>query len=184
MNKDNLIENYAVALFNNAMVDNIQDKIFEEITAINRIITDNFDIREFLFSPIVNKIDKINVVNSLVKNTKFNKIVNNFLLLLIKNSRTHILSNIVDAYNTLLYESKNIKIVQVISANKLQPKEQEWIKSRIEKELNQKTEILFDIDSTIIGGIVIKYDSMLQDYSIKGSLEKIAKSLKKVRIAA
>ena len=182
MNKDNLIENYAVALFNNAMVDNIQDKIFEEITAINRIITDNFDITEFLFSPIVNKIDKINVVNSLVKNTKFNKIVNNFLLLLIKNSRTHILSNIVDAYNTLLYESKNIKIVQVISANKLQPKEQEWIKSRIEKELNQKTEILFDIDSTIIGGIVIKYDSMLQDYSIKGSLEKIAKSLKKVRL--
>lgn len=184
MNKDNLIENYAVALFNNAMVDNIQDKIFEEITAINRIITDNFDIREFLFSPIVNKDDKINVVNSLVKNTKFNKIVNNFLLLLVKNSRTAILSNIVDAYNTLLYESKNIKIVQVISANKLQPKEQEWIKSRIEKELNQKTEILFDIDSTIIGGIVIKYDSMLQDYSIKGSLEKITKALKKVRVAA
>ncbi|MCC8406681.1 MAG: F0F1 ATP synthase subunit delta [Rickettsia endosymbiont of Sceptobius lativentris] len=184
MNKDNLIENYAVALFNNAMVDNIQDKIFEEITAINRIITDNFDMREFLFSPIVNKNDKINVVNSLVKNTKFNKIVNNFLLLLVKNSRTAILSNIVDAYNTLLYESKNIKIVQVISANKLQPKEQEWIKSRIEKELNQKTEILFDIDSTIIGGIVIKYDSMLQDYSIKGSLEKITKALKKVRIVA
>ncbi len=184
MNKDNLIENYAVALFNNAMVDNIQDKIFEEITAINRIITDNFDIREFLFSPIVNKDDKINVVNSLVKNTKFNKIVNNFLLLLVKNSRTAILSNIVDAYNTLLYESKNIKIVQVISANKLQPKEQEWIKSRIEKELNQKTEIIFNIDSTIIGGIVIKYDSMLQDYSIKGSLEKITKALKKVRVAA
>lgn len=184
MNKDNLIENYAVALFNNAMVDNIQDKIFEEITAINRIIIDNCDIREFLFSPIVNKDDKINVVNSLVKSTKFNKIVNNFLLLLVKNSRTAILSNIVDAYNTLLYESKNIKIVQVISANKLQPKEQEWIKSRIEKELNQKTEILFDIDSTIVGGIVIKYDSMLQDYSIKGSLEKITKALKKVRIAA
>lgn len=182
MNKDNLIENYAVALFNNAMVDNIQDKIFEEITAINRIITDNFDIREFLFSPIVNKNDKINAVNLLAKNIKISTIVQNFLLLLVKNSRTAILSNIVDVYNTLLYESKNIKIVQVISANKLQPKEQEWIKSRIEKELNQKTEILFDIDSTIIGGIVVKYDSMLQDYSIKGSLEKIAKILRKVRV--
>ena len=180
MNKGNLIENYAVALFNNAMIDNIQDKIFEEITSINRIITDNFDIREFLFSPIVNKNDKMNAVNSLAKNIKISTIVQNFLLLLVKNSRTAILSNIVDAYNTLLYESKNIKIVQVISANKLQPKEQEWIKSRVEKELNQKTEILFDIDSTIIGGIVIKYDSMLQDYSIKGSLDKITKALKKL----
>ncbi|MCZ6903454.1 MAG: ATP synthase F1 subunit delta, partial [Rickettsia endosymbiont of Ixodes persulcatus] len=180
MNKNNLIGNYAIALFNNAMVDNIQDKVFEEITSINSIITDNFDIREFLFSPIVNKNDKINAVNSLAKNTNINTIVHNFLLLLIKNSRMTILSDIVGVFNKLLYESKNIKIVQVISANKLQPKEQEWIKSHIEKELNQKTEILFDIDSTIIGGIVIKYDSMLQDYSIKGSLDKITKALKKV----
>ena len=182
MNKDSLVENYAVALFNNAKSDNIQDKIFEEITLVNRIIEDSFEIKEFLFSPIVNKNDKINVVNSLVKNIKFNKIVNNFLLLLIKNSRTTILSNIVKAYNKLLYESRNIKIVQVISANKLQPKEQEWIKSKIEKELGRKIEAVFDMDQTIIGGIVIKYDSMLQDYSIKGSLEKIAKSLKKVRV--
>jgi len=184
MVQNNLVQNYAVALFNNAKSDNIQDKIFEEITIVNSIIEDNFEIKEFLFSPIVNKNDKINVVNSLVKNTKFNKIVNNFLLLLIKNSRTTILSNIVGMFNKLLYESRNIKIVQVISANKLQPKEQEWIKSHIEKELNQKTEILFDIDSTIIGGIVIKYDSMLQDYSIKGSLDKIAKTLKNTKVAA
>lgn len=184
MNKDSLIENYAVALFNNAMVDNIQDKIFEEITLVNRIIEDNFDIKEFLSSPIVNKNNKINVVNSLVKNIKFNKIVNNFLLLLIKNSRTTILSNIVKAYNKLLYESRNIKIIQVISANELQPKEQEWIKSKIEKELDRKIEAVFNIDHTIIGGIVIKYDSMLQDYSIKGSLEKIAKTLKNTKVAA
>ncbi|WP_347939100.1 ATP synthase F1 subunit delta [Rickettsia oklahomensis] len=182
MNKNNLIGNYAIALFNNAMVDSIQDKVFEEITFINSIITDHFDIRECLFSPIVNRNDKINVVNSLVKNTKIHTIVHNFLLLLIKNSRITILSDIVSIFNKLLYESKNIKIVQVISANKLQPKEQEWIKSHIEKELDQKTEILFAIDNTIIGGIVIKYDSMLQDYSIKGSLDKIMKVLKKVNI--
>ncbi|ABV73940.1 F0F1 ATP synthase subunit delta [Rickettsia canadensis str. McKiel] len=182
MNKNNLIGNYTIALFNNAMVDNIQDKVFEEITSINSIITDNVDIREFLFSPIVNKNDKIKAINSLAKNTKINTIVYNFLLLLIKNFRMTILSDIISVFNKLLCESKNIKIVQVISANKLKPKEQEWIKSHIEKELNQKTEILFDIDSNIIGGIVIKYDSMLQDYSIKGSLDKITKVLKKVNI--
>ncbi|AAU04247.1 ATP synthase F1 subunit delta [Rickettsia typhi] len=182
MNKDNLIQNYAVALFNNALLDNIQVTIFEEITLLNRIIEDSFDIKEFLISPIVNKIDKINVINSLIKNTKLNKIVNNFLLLLIKNSRTHILSNIVEAYNKLLYESRNIKIVQVISSNQLQPREQEWIQYRIEKELQQKTALFFDIDNTIIGGIVIKYDNVLRDYSIKGSLEKIAKCLKNVKV--
>lgn len=183
MNKDNLVQNYAIALFNNAKSDNIQDKILEEITLVNSIIKDNFEVKEFLSSPIVNKIDKVGLINSLVKNTKISKVTENFLLLLIKNSCMSILPNIIEEYNRLLYESNNIKIVQVISASELQPVEQEWVKSNIEKELKQETKISFEIDPTIIGGIIIKYDSMLEDYSIKGSLDKIAQTLQKVKIA-
>ena len=184
MNKDNLVQNYAIALFNNAKSDNIQDKILEEVTNVNHIIEDNFEIKEFVSSPIVNKVDKIELISSLVENIKISKVTQNFLLLLIKNSRTTILSDIVEEYNKLLYESNNIKIVQVISASELQPVEQEWVKSNMEKELKQETKINFEIDPTIIGGIIVKYDSMLEDYSIKGSLDKIAKTLQKVKIAA
>lgn len=183
MNK-NLIGNYAVALFNNAEIENITGKILEEITLISGIIENNDRIKEFLFSPIVSKEDKIKLVNLLVENTKISKILQNFLLLLVQNFRMSILPNIVEEYNKLLYKSKNIKIVQVISASELKPKEQEWVKLTIEKELKQEAKIDFEIDPTIIGGIVIKYDSILQDYSIKGSLDRIAKTLKDTRIAA
>jgi len=179
-----LIGNYAVALFNNAKFDNTQDKVFEEITFVSSIIKDNPKIKELLSSQVVNKADKIELINSLIKNIKISKIIQNFLLLLIKNSRTAILPSIIDEYNKLLYESKNIKMVQVISASELKPIEQEWIKSRIEKELNQKIAVILNIDPTIIGGIIIKYDSMLEDYSIKGSLDKIAKTLKNTKVAA
>ncbi|MGX6960327.1 MAG: ATP synthase F1 subunit delta [Rickettsia endosymbiont of Pentastiridius leporinus] len=184
MTQNNLIENYAVALFNNAKIDNIVDKIFDEITLVNSFIEDNFKIKEFLFSPVIDKTDKIKLINSLVKSIKISTMLQNFLLLLIKNSRTNILSDIVEAYNRLLCKSKNIKIVQIVSASKLQPKEQEWIKASLEKELKQETKINFEVDPTIIGGIIIKYDSILQDYSIKNSLAKIATTLKSVRVAA
>ena len=183
MKKDHLIQNYTIALFNNARIDNIEDKIFEEITTISYIIKNSFKIKEFLSSPIVNKIDKMQQVNSFVKATRASKIVQNFLLLLVKNSRISILPQIVEAYKKSLYESKNIKIVQVISASKLQPQEQRWIKSKIEGQLKQEVELIFDIDPTIIGGVVIKYDNVLQDYSIKGSLNTIVKILKNVKIA-
>ncbi|ARD85948.1 F0F1 ATP synthase subunit delta [Rickettsia bellii] len=182
MNKDILTQNYAVALFDNAKSDNAQDKILEEVNLVTSIIEDNIEVKELLSSPIVNKVDKIGVINSLVKNIKISKIMQNFLLLLIKNSRTSILADIANTYSKLLYESKNIKIVQVISANKLKPTEQEWVKTNIEKELKQETKINFEIDPTIMGGIVIKYDSILQDYSIKGSLDKIAKALQSVNV--
>jgi len=184
MNKDSLIQNYAIALFNNAEISNIQDKILEEITFISNIIESNAKIKELLSSPIVNKADKKELINSLVKNIKVSEITQNFLLLLIKNSRTRILPNIVEFYNKLLNESKNIKIVQVISASELKPTEQKWVKSNIEKELNQEVEINFELDPAIIGGIMIKYDSILQDYSIKGSLDKIARTIKSAKIAA
>ncbi|HJD55238.1 MAG TPA: F0F1 ATP synthase subunit delta [Rickettsia endosymbiont of Pyrocoelia pectoralis] len=184
MNKNNLTQNYAIALFNNAEIDNITDKIFDEITLVNSLIEDNPEIKEFLSSPIIDKINKVELVDSLVKSIKISTMLQNFLLLLIKNSRTNILSDIVEAYNKLLYESKNIKIVKVISASKLQSKEQEWIKAAIEKELKQETEINFEIDPSIMGGIIIKYDSILQDYSIKNSLAKIAATLKSVRVVA
>lgn len=184
MNKDILTQNYAVALFNNAKFDNTQDKILEEINLVMSIIENNIELKELLSSPIVNQVDKIGMINSLVKNIKISKIMQNFLLLLIKNSRTSILADIASIYSKLLYESKNMKIVQVISASKLQQKEQEWVKINMEQELKQETKISFEIDPTIIGGIVIKYDSILQDYSIKGSLDKIARTLQKVRVAA
>ncbi|XVN41558.1 MAG: ATP synthase F1 subunit delta [Rickettsia endosymbiont of Argas persicus] len=182
MAQNNLIQNYAVALFNNAEKGEVKDKIFEEIVLVSQLINNNFEIKEFLSSPVVDKVNKISVINSLAKNIKISEITQNFLLLLIKNSRTSILSDIIENYGRLLYESKNIKIVQVISASRLESQEQEWIKTNIEKELKQETKIDFEIDPTIIGGIIIKYDSILQDYSIKGSLGKIAKTLKGVRV--
>lgn len=181
MTREKLIKNYAFALFNNGQNNNSEEEIFEQIKVINQAINDNIDIKKVMSSPIIHKLHKINAITLLAKTLKINNMVQNFLLLLIKNSRMSILSEIVKAYHQLLDESKNIKKVQVTSVKLLQSQEQDWLKNYIEEQLKQKAEIIFTLDPTIIGGVVIKYDSILQDYSVKGSLETIAKTLKITR---
>ncbi|WP_342270167.1 ATP synthase F1 subunit delta [Rickettsia endosymbiont of Orchestes rusci] len=182
MTREKLIKNYAAALFNNGRDNNTWEEIFEQIKVINQAIDDNIDIKKVMCSPIIHKLHKIKAIKLLAKTFKIDNMVQNFLLLLIKNSRMSILSEIVKAYHQLLDESKNIKKVQVTSVKLLQSQEQDWLKNYIEEELKQKAEIIFTLDPAIIGGVVIKYDSILQDYSIQGSLDKIAKTLKAARV--
>lgn len=181
MTREKLSKNYAAALFNNGRDNNTEGEIFEQIKVINQAIDDNINIKKVMCSPIIHKLHKINAIKLLAKTLKINNMVQNFLLLLIENSRMSILEEIVKIYHQLLDESKNIKAVQVISAKILKSQEQDWLKDYIEEELKQKAEVVFTLDPTIIGGVVIKYDSILQDYSIKGSLEMIAKTLKTAR---
>jgi F-type H+-transporting ATPase subunit delta len=178
MTQENLIKNYAAALFNNAQDSKIANDILKQVTAMSQAIDGNIGGRKTLLSPIIHKSDKVQIINSLIKILEINQVVQNFLLLLVKNSRMSILPAIIKAYNELLYESQNRKIVQVISAKTLEEKEQEWVKHRVETELKQKAEIAYKVDKAIIGGIIIKYDSMLQDYSIKGAITKISRILK------
>ncbi|MFY9589364.1 ATP synthase F1 subunit delta [Rickettsia endosymbiont of Halotydeus destructor] len=181
MTQKNLSKNYAFALFNNGKDNNSEEEIYEQIKVINQAINDNIDIKKVMSSPIIHKLHKIKAIQLLAKTFKINNIVQNFLLLLIKNSRMSILEEIVKIYHQLLDESKNIKAVEVISAKILKSQEQDWAQKYIEEILKQKIDIHFTLEPSIIGGLVIKYDSILQDYSIKGSLEKIAKTLKTTR---
>ena len=45
----------------------------------------------------------------------------------------------------------------------------------LEMEIGLKINLQTDIDPSLIGGVIIKYDSNLIDYSIQGALTKIKK---------
>jgi F-type H+-transporting ATPase subunit delta len=90
------------------------------------------------------------------------------------------LYKIVNCYEQFLDDNKNIKIVKVTSSKILEKEDRKMIKQYLETELlNQKIEIKFDDDSSIIGGILVQYDNNILDLSIAGALKKIEDVTKK-----
>lgn len=177
-----LVRNYTSALFANALSNALEDRIFEQITIITKIITENPKVKNIIFSPIVREADKLKIIGVIEKTLDIEHILKRFLVILLKHSRAAILPDIVSLYQLLLNNNKNIKMVNITSAKILRPEEKQWIKQYLEDDLQQKVAIKYSENPLIIGGIIIKYDSVIRDCSIIGALEKIKKTLKTVKI--
>lgn len=185
MINQNLVKNYAFALFSLAKEAEAEEKILEQLSIINEAIFNNnswLEIKEILCSPIVNNNSKIQTIESIIKKFNLHNLVENFLLLLIKNSRMAILPFVIPCYFQLLEKSKNIKMVMVTSAKILPTEEKAWVKNYLEEDLKQEVTINFNHDESIIGGLILQYGSIVEDYSIAGTLEKIGKTLRNTKV--
>jgi F-type H+-transporting ATPase subunit delta len=73
-------------------------------------------------------------------------------------------------------------MVKITSSRALDPQEKEWIKNYLENDLEQKVIIEYSDDKSIIGGLIIRYDSIIRDYSISGALRKVRGIMQNTRV--
>lgn len=168
-----LIKNYSVALFENAINLGIEEKIFQQSFVLNQIISNNLPLKDLLRSPIVSKQDKMRLITCITEFLKADDILKRFVALLIKNSRITSLDEIVSYYKTLFDERKGIKRVRVTSSKELLSGEQNLIIKTLEHDLKSVVDVEFNYNPHIIGGYLIEYDSRLFDCSIAGVLQNI-----------
>jgi F-type H+-transporting ATPase subunit delta len=170
-----IVKNYSHALFANAQIISKESKVLEQVTFFANLMQESLIVHNAFCSPIVEKEIKIKLVGLVADKYKFESVSRQFLYVLIKNARFLILPQIVDAFEKLIATDKGIKSVELLSAFKLSTKDIEVIREFIEAELGQQVALVMNTDPSLIGGVVIKYDSNLIDCSVQGALNKIEK---------
>ena len=88
MINQNLVKNYATALFSWAKDVGAENKVLDQLTIMSEAIFGDPAIKETLCSPIVNNNFKIKTIESVTKKFNLHNLVGDFLLLLIKNSQS------------------------------------------------------------------------------------------------
>lgn len=101
----------------------------------------------------------------------------NFLALLLRNGRLLFVADIAMYFSHLVDELRSLLSLTVVSAFPLSDPEKEEIISRIQAEHGSLATIAWEIDPLLIGGLLIKSGDLILDNSIKGSLDKMRKSL-------
>jgi F-type H+-transporting ATPase subunit delta len=170
-----IVKTYSASLFSQAYKNKKEKDVFKDIKLLNIIMKKSVPVKEVMLSPVVSKTDKIRLVDIIAGENKFQELSKRFFFVLIKNARVNILPNIIEEFELLQNESNNIKSVEVYAAGKLDKEEIKYIISKIESRLPAKIEIKSKIDQSLLGGVVIKYDNNLIDYSVKGALHKMHK---------
>lgn len=177
INDIKIIKNYAVALFETLVSENKKEDVLNQLKEIDTLMNKEEGLNVIMRSPIIKKSDKIHIIQIITKHFKVEKNLQNFLVILVKNSRMGIFSQLVEFYAELLMDSQNIKVVKVTSSKTLSIPSQKEIKNYLEGELKKKVSISFTSDESIVGGIIVRYGSNMIDLSVAGVLERMKKMM-------
>ena len=166
-----IAQNYASALLSLAIDDNKVILYQEEVKELRKIIRDNPDFLLLIESRFLSVKEREDNAEKLLSN--FSTDVVNFIKIIIKHNRVNYLVDILDAFNSLCNENRDIVEGLIYSAFPLEEKTLLKIKKKISEIENHEVDLIPRIDPSLIGGVKVVINSHVYDGSIKNQLEKM-----------
>ena len=168
---------YARALFDFSVEKNIMHQITADFQNLDIFLNETVELTEYFNNPIVSKEAKREVLTKTLK-SQINTETFKFLMILVTRDRINLLSSIIARYLELVYETASIKMIEVSTAFAFTNLQKNTLIKKL-KELTNAREIrlVISVDSSLIGGFLIKTESKVIDFTIKNQLQKLAKHL-------
>jgi F-type H+-transporting ATPase subunit delta len=118
------------------------------------------------------------VMAGMISSMGVDKVMGNFLNLLVQKTRAEILPEIAEEFKIMVDDEKNISHGSVISAVELSDELQAKVQATLEKLTGKKVELTTSVDPSIIGGVIAKVGDLVLDGSIKAQLAGLKDSIK------
>lgn len=167
---------YASALFELCCENDCLSEVYDEMGQVNEIFNDNEEFVKLLSSPLVKDEDKHEILDKTF-NGKTSDLFYDFLCVLADKGRINAFSGIYTEFRDMYNEEMNILEVKVTTSEQMS----EDIKKKLVDKLSSVTgkSILLDekIDNSLLGGIIVRYDNVEIDSSVKGKLDKLKKQI-------
>lgn len=168
---------YARALFDFSVERNIMHQITADFQNLNTFLSESDELVKYLNSPIVSQVAKKEILEKTIK-SQVNTETFKFLMVLVERDRVSLLLAIISNYLDLVYKTASVKIIEVSTATEFSDSQKEALIQKL-KELTKAREIRLTItvDSSLIGGFLVKTESKILDFTIKNQLIRLAKHL-------
>jgi len=170
---------YAKALLETAKEINIADQIYNDLETIADVFKNSQDFKIIMVGALIGKSEKKGIIAILAEKYKFNRIVVNFLNMLIDRSKIKFLPVIFDKYSSLYKEDKGIISATIISAVKLDQTILSNIKSKLSLKLNKQLELSEKVNPEILGGVIIKTEGVTFNSSLRMKLNNLKENILK-----
>lgn len=173
---------YGQALYELAVEENRVKDLLEEVKTLKTAFSDGEEFLEFIKHPQITKEEKESVLEASLKGNVSDDMVG-FLKLIVEKDRTSEIIPIFDYFVKAVDELMGIGNVEVCTPLELSDAQKKNIEKKIldttkYKEMNIK----YDIDESLIGGMIIRIGDRVVDSSIKTRLYELKKELSKVQM--
>ena len=173
---------YGEALFELAVEEGREEELMNEVILLRELLSENPDFGKLMNHPKVLKEDKLEVLEAVFKGRVSEELVG-FLHLIVSKDRYGEIDSILDYFINEVKQVKGIGVAYVATALGLS----EAKKKEVEQKLLSTTsftrmEMHYQVDESLIGGMVIRIGDRVVDSSIRSKLSGLERELLKVQL--
>ena len=169
---------YASALFELATEEKATEEVGRQLARFGSAIDQSDDLRRLVRSPVYSSEDQIGALQGVAMQLGLSGTTINFLKLAAKNRRLSALPEMIKAYATLLATSKGEIAGEVTSAEPLSAAQLDDLKAALKSALGRDVALITRVDSSILGGLIVKVGSRMMDNSLKTKLQTLKIAMK------
>ncbi len=149
------------------------------LTELSQILEDSPEALRLFQNPVFSAAEKKAVLEKLLEKTSAGPVVKNFCSLLADKERLSSIPEIANDYAGMLDAAQGVVRGKLVTAIKLAQKRQKEIRERLEKQLERKLVLDFEIDKNILGGVVLQVGDKVLDASIRAQLQMMKEQIKR-----
>ena len=164
---------YANALADVALAQGAADAALKQLNDIAAAFTASSELRNVLASPAVPREEKHGVIEKIAARTGAGKIIRNFLFVIADHQRTHILPEIVAAFEAVIRQRQGVAEAEISSAVELSASQKKKFAQTLERITGKKIEAKYTLDPTLLGGAVVRVGDTIYDGSVRSSLNEM-----------
>lgn len=158
------------------------ERLYTDIQTLKTLLEEHPELLEILRHPDIAKEEKEGVLRRVFEGWMMPELYG-LLRLLVEKERIGEISQILDYVSERYKAYMNIGVVYVTSPTELHAGQKKAIEDKILRTTAYASlEIHYTIDSTLIGGLVIRIGDRVADSSVKTRLEKMTRQLKNIQI--
>ena len=166
---------YADALFELCSEDKSYDSVHRDINDCRKVFADNPDLLKFLSAPAINTDKKTELLSEIFSDCG---IVCNLLCVITVKNRAGLIYKITDCFNKLYNEYRNIAEITVTTCIPLSDTMREKLKAKLSAKFGKTVVMNEKVDKSILGGVIVQYENLQIDSSIKSKLNSVHNELR------
>ena len=167
---------YAKALLRNVGMENAPQAL-TELISVNDLMVRSRDFRSLLINPRFTTEEKAGVIKTISERLKLSESTLKFVLHVSEVGVIAALSDIIRIATNLYLEKKKKAKAVVMTPIAISKDRENTLKASLKKITDRDVDLEYVIDTSLLGGILVKMGSTMYDTSIKGQLRLLKDEL-------
>ena len=171
---------YATALFELALEEKALEKVEQDLNHFASALDAVEDLRRLVKSPVFTAEEQERAVAAILEKIEIEGLTANFLKLIARNRRLFAAPDMIKAFRALLARHRGLTSAEVTSALPLTEGQLHALQTALKAALHKDVQLDQKVDTTLLGGLVVKVGSRMVDSSLRTKLNSLKQTMKEV----